>query len=52
MKPNDRKLLKEISVVLVVKLILLYGIWYYWISGNAIKVDSSSAAEHVLSTKN
>lgn len=52
MKPNDRRLLKEISIVLVIKLILLYGIWFYWISGNAIKVDPRSTAQHILSTPN
>jgi hypothetical protein len=49
MKLADRKLVKEISIVLIVKLILLYGIWYYWISGHDVKVDQDSAAAHILS---
>jgi uncharacterized SAM-binding protein YcdF (DUF218 family) len=49
MKLADRKLVKEISVVLIIKLILLYGIWYYWISGRDVKVDQDSAAAHILS---
>jgi hypothetical protein len=49
MKLADRKLVKEISIVLLIKLILLYGIWYYWISGHDVKVDQDSAAAHILS---
>ncbi len=50
MKANDRKLVKEIIAVLIIKLILLYGIWYFWVADRAVKVDASTAAEHMLST--
>ncbi len=50
MKANDRKLVKDIVLVLIIKLILLYGIWYFWIADHAVKVDASSAAAHMLST--
>lgn len=49
MKLSDRKLVKEIVLVLILKLILLYGIWFYWVAGRAVKVDASSAAVHMLS---
>ncbi|MDE2421605.1 MAG: hypothetical protein KGO49_10570 [Gammaproteobacteria bacterium] len=50
MKANDQKLIKDIVIVLIIKLILLYGIWFYWVSGRTVKVDASSAATHMLST--
>ena len=50
MKLNDRKLVKEIVIVLIIKIILLYGIWFYWIAGKTVKVDAESAASHLLST--
>jgi len=49
MNLNDRKLIKDIGIVLIIKLILLYGIWYYWVSGDVVKVDASSAAQHLIS---
>lgn len=51
MNLNDRKLVKDIGIVLIIKLILLYGIWYYWVSGAAVKVDASTAAQHLISEK-
>jgi predicted negative regulator of RcsB-dependent stress response len=50
MKLNDRKLVIELGIVLIIKVILLYGIWVYWIAGKSVKVDASSAASHILST--
>lgn len=50
MKLSDQKLVKDIVIVLIIKLILLYGIWYFWIADRAVKVDASSAAAHMLST--
>ena len=48
MKRQDRKLLHEILIVLVIKLILLYGIWSLWIADRHVAVTPHSTMDHLL----
>lgn len=51
MTPRDRQLRKEIVIVLVIKLCLLYAIWSLWIAHRQVAVNPQSAADHLLSTR-
>jgi hypothetical protein len=49
MTPRDRQLTKEVLIVLIIKLCLLYGIWSLWIAHRQVTVSPQSAADHLLS---
>lgn len=45
MKPmNDRKLVRKLALVLAVKLVLLFALWWAFFRGQQVAVD----AEHAL----
>lgn|GEM_PF-2699650 len=48
MKTPERKLLRDILIVLAIKFALLYTIWACWISDQHVTVTAQSAADHLL----
>lgn len=49
MAPSDRHLLKNIGIALMIKMLVLFGIWSIWIKGNHVAVNADSASTHLLS---
>lgn len=48
MKPADQLLLKRLGVVLVIKLVLLFGLWWAFVRDQRVTVDASGMATQAL----
>lgn len=48
MKPADQILVKRLGVVLVIKLVLLCGLWWGFVRDQRVTVDASSMAAQAL----
>ena len=49
--PIKNNLLRHLVWVGIVKIILLYAIWYAFFRGNHVDVDAQRAADQILSTQ-
>jgi len=47
MNQRDRRLRKEILVIVAIKLILIAGLWWCFIRDARVTVDSAAAARHL-----
>lgn len=47
--PIKNTLLRHLVWVGILKIILLYGIWFFFFRGNNVPVDDAAAAQHFLS---
>ena len=50
MNLSDRSLLTKLAVVLLVKVVLLVGLWWCFVRDDRVTVDSGAQAERWLST--
>lgn len=41
---NDRQLTRKLFAVLLIKLVLIIGLWWVFIRGNKVEVDSATMA--------
>lgn len=48
--PIENKLLRHLVWVGIVKIILLYAIWFAFFRGNNVHVDPQGAADKILNT--
>lgn len=48
MKPADHMLVKRLGVVLVIKLVLLFGLWWGFVRDQRVTVDASGMASQAL----
>jgi hypothetical protein len=48
MKPADHVLVKRLGVVLLIKLLLLFGLWWGFVLEQRVTVDASGMATQVL----
>ncbi len=46
MSPTDHRLLREIVVVILIKLVLLTGLWWAFIRDHKVSVDGHAMAAH------
>ncbi len=46
--PKDRKLRREIALLVVIKLILLSALWWAFFRGAQVAVDDAAAAAHLV----
>ena len=54
MKPVDQVLVRRLAVVLAIKLVLLFGLWWGFVRDQRVTVDASSMAkvDHGFKRKN
>lgn len=50
MKPQDKILVKKLATVLVIKLVLLYALWWGFARDQQVVVDGDAAAAQLLGT--
>lgn len=48
MKPADQSLVKRLAWVLVIKLVLLFGLWWGFVRDQRVTVDASGMAMQTL----
>ena len=48
MKPVDQLLVKKLAVVLVIKLVLLFGLWWGFVRDQRVTVDATGMAMQTL----
>lgn len=48
MKPADQTLVKRLAWVLVIKLVVLFGLWWGFVRDQRVTVDASGMATQVL----
>ena len=48
MKPADQVLVRRLAVVLVIKLVLLFGLWWGFVRELRVTVDASGMATQAL----
>ena len=48
MKPLDKSLIKKLAWVLVIKLVLLMGLWWGFVREQRVTVDGNSVAAQFL----
>jgi hypothetical protein len=48
MKPADQLLVKRLGVVLVIKVALLFGLWWGFVRDQRVMVDASGMAKQAL----
>lgn len=48
MKPADHILVKKLAVVLVIKLVLLFGLWWAFVRDHRVTVNDSGMAMRTL----
>ncbi|MDD2880671.1 MAG: hypothetical protein PHQ58_09545 [Rhodoferax sp.] len=48
MMPADQLLVKRLGVVLVIKLVLLFGLWWGFVRDQRVTVDASGMAAQAL----
>lgn len=48
MKPADHMLVKRLGVVLAIKLVLLFGLWWGFVRDQRVTVDASGMANQAL----
>lgn len=48
---SDKSLIRKLAVVLLVKLILLTGLWWAFVRDTRVAVDDQRQAERLLSTQ-
>lgn len=48
MKPSDQLLVKRLAWVLVIKLVLLFGLWWGFVRDQRVTVDASGMAMQTL----
>ena len=47
MNLRDRRLRREVLVIVAIKLMLIVGLWWGFFRGNQVAVDESVAARHL-----
>ena len=52
MKPSDKTLLQKLALALLVKLVLLAGLWWGFVREQRVSVDGDAAAAQLLGTAN
>lgn len=50
MKPSDKTLLQKLALALLVKLVLLAGLWWGFVREQRVAVDDQAAATQLLGT--
>ena len=50
MTRSDQSLINKLAVVLLIKLVLLAGLWWAFVREDRVKVNDNSQAERLLST--
>ncbi len=48
MKPVDQLLVRRLAVVLVIKLVLLFGLWWWFVRDQRVTVDTQGMAAQAL----
>lgn len=48
MKPNDQQLVRRLVLVLLIKLVLLFGLWWSFVRDQRVTVDASGMALQTL----
>jgi len=48
MNRSDRRLLRELSTAVAVKMLLILGLWFVFFDGRHVQVDADSAVDHLL----
>ncbi len=48
MNLSDRTLIQKLALVLVLKLVVLFALWWWFVRDQGIQVDSSRVAAQVL----
>lgn len=48
MKPADQVLVRRLAVVLVIKLVLLFGLWWGFVRNQQVPVDAQGMATQAL----
>jgi len=48
MNPADQRLVKRLAWVLVIKLVLLYGLWWGFVRDQRVTVDAAGMATQAL----
>jgi hypothetical protein len=51
MEPKDRLLLHKLATVLVVKLVVLTGLWWGFVREQRVPVDTDAAATQLLGSR-
>jgi hypothetical protein len=49
LSPADRRLTRHLAIVVLVKLVLLAGLWWAFVRDAQVVVDPASAAQHLVS---
>ena len=49
MTPRDRRLRRELVVVVIVKLVIIATLWWAFVRDQDVSVDDRSAANHIVS---
>ncbi len=47
---TDRRLLRELGIVLILKLLLLFGLWWAFVRDERIDVDAAKVAQVIVGT--
>ena len=44
---RDRRLRKELAIILIVKILAISALWWYFVRETRVAVDSTTAAHHL-----
>lgn len=47
MRPDDRRLVRHLAWVVVIKLLALIGLWWMFVRDQHVRTDAATAAQHL-----